>query len=89
MGRKGVLFTITDVIVVSKIVIQDQVLNSLLFLAFGLLLVPHCDGKTRIRREIDGASLQKRKKKKKKNQCLRYMSGKHNDKPAGDFLALS
>ena len=42
---------------VLQIVVQDQVLDALLFGALGLLLGLHRDGKVRVGGEIDGASL--------------------------------
>ena len=59
MGWKGVGITIVEVIVISEIVIQDQVLDTLLLLALGLLLVLHRHSKSRVRRQVNRACLQK------------------------------
>lgn len=40
-----------------QIVVEDEVLDALLFLSFGSLLRFHRNGKMRIRRQIDGSSL--------------------------------
>lgn len=54
---KVISCTIMGLIVVSEIVIQDEVLDPLLFLAFGLLLGFHGNSELGIRWQIDCTSL--------------------------------
>jgi len=52
---KGGRFTI--LLIVCQVVVQDQILDSLLLLALGLLLRAHCNSESGIRRQIDRACL--------------------------------
>ena len=55
---EGGRFTI--LLIVCQVVIQDQILDSLLLLALGLLLRAHCNGKSGVRRQVDRACLRHR-----------------------------
>lgn len=53
------VFTIR-LIVVSQIIIHDEILDSLLFFTLGLLLRLHCHSKIRIRRQLNRSSLERK-----------------------------
>ena len=55
MGRQ--ICTVTGFIITGMIVIQDKVLDPLLFFAFSFLLRLHGHGEARIRGEFNGSSL--------------------------------
>lgn len=52
---EGGFFTI--LLIVRQIIVEDQVLDALLFLALSLLLRAHSNSECRVRRQINGTSL--------------------------------